>query len=290
MSSEIHHDAALARPATRGLRARPNLRLLATAAACRGRNTAALAITSLAGLLALLGGHAWAGAALIVCALGVYGVLVFADLFNGALIREVHELESAARSDPSRSPALAKPLALDIDEHTLVDRHLVLVTTILSTHEAIRCRLRECGPGGHMSLIEMFERSTDLARGAAPLVRRGRELFDYLAQHDVDRLAGKAGELDELARDTSDDRARASFRSAARAARAQLASRMEIQNLFDRITGRLSMICSSLQLLEARLIELIACSSEIIDQSIPDEVSDLLSFELAGLEAVDQLA
>ena len=269
-------------------RIQPQIRSLVWAATQRLRNRSVLIGAWLAGLLLVFSGHPWLAFGAGSGGIAAYGGLVLHDLFDPTLIRQVHGLrELPPQQCEVNEAALCHPLehqvAIDVVEP---EDHRELFREIVAAHEGIRIRLATASATVRAALLATYGRCTEMARVAEPLVSRGHELREYLALHSPMVLEGEARSLENCAEESSDAKARLTFRAAAKAKQGHLATYREVQGLCDRIKAQLAVIKASLQSVEARLVKLAACDADI-EQSASatlDELSQLVCLDLGSLE------
>lgn len=266
-------------------RPRPRLGRLLQAAATRTRNSLTFTLSTLAGLMALANGHIGAGLAVMGAGAAAFGLLVLRDMFDPALIRQVHQLAhrplALERLGWSPAPHPDLPLLEPAAEHR------ELCASIAGAHAAIRARLEAASPFVRISMRDAYRRCTEMAQLVAPLAARGRELGEYLGREPIETVEEEACALEVLAGQSDDPGAVRDYAAAARTQRAHLEACRQIEGLRDQVTAQLAVIRATLQLVEARLVKLTASDADI-DRDLfraVEELSNLLSLELGSVEA-----
>lgn len=234
------------------------MRKLVCASAVRPRNRAMLFAASLAGLLAMVTGHLWIGIAVATCGVFTYGALVFHDVFDPQLIRQVHDLGDAA--DMSRRlslPPIKGTVAGEFVVDAIANDELrKLYTQILQAHEAVRLGIAEIDEQTRPSLRDAYRCCTEMRELAGPLVARGIELSTYLAKTTQDRIESEIHGLECEAQHARDSAAKLMLESAAKSKLELLETYMEVEDVYERIKAELLVIKVSLEAIYGRLVKL----------------------------------
>jgi hypothetical protein len=161
---------------------------------------------------------------------------------------------------------------------------------LLASHERIRRRLDEC-PGLVTPLLNVYVRLGELVDCAGRVAASSRRLDSYLNSENPDNLAAEQLRLDACGQATTDEVASDIFHQAARARGQQLSTYREIEGLYDRVLARLSVVTSTLAMIEALIIKLDALDHDQVESTgrilatKVDEAEQELELLSASLEA-----
>ena len=236
------------------------MRKVVVASASSAGNLGVFGAGTLGAVGLILSGHSMLG--VLVLALGVlaYGALIGLDLVNPNFLRKVYGLaDPGAESHPELDDALLpeiSPQQIEPDELRAVYQ------AILSGYVQVREAIRAGGGIVQKNLIETYERCSVLAHEAGQVAHRGNALHRYLARERPHAIEASAERLEAQARSTRDPAAAESFRQAALGKRQQLETYRQIEDLYDRIKGQLSVIESSFDGVHAKVVKLNATDPE----------------------------
>lgn len=263
-------------------RPQADLRKLAVASAASPMNLGVLGTGTLGTLGLVLAGKPIIG--VFVLALGVvaYGALIGLDMFNDKFIRKVYELP-----DPDDEQALEAPApAVAVEDIEPVDLRR-LYASVLTARQDVLGAVHSAGDLLQESLRDTVERCAELVQEAGRLARRGTGLQRYMSRENPRNIASEAEDLDAQAAATRDDTAAQSFRKAAQSKRQQLETYNQLQGFYDRIKAQLSVIETSLDGVQAKIVKLNATDIEeaaSIGASITQHL-DALSSDMHMLES-----
>jgi hypothetical protein len=271
------------------------MRKVVVASASSTGNLAVFGTGTLGAAGLILSGHAMLG--VLVLALGVlaYGALIGLDLFNPKFVRKVYDL-----ADPDAEPhvALGDERMPEISPQQIEPDELrAIYQAILSSYVQVREAIRAGGGMVQKSLIETYERCGVLVQEAGQVAHRGNALHRYLARERPREIEASAERLEGQARATRDQAAAESFRQAALGKRLQLETYRQIEDLYDRIKGQLSVIESSFDGVHAKVVKLNATDPEkaaTLGASLSDHLgavrADIQVLETTVEETIKELA
>lgn len=271
------------------------MRKVAVASASSAGNLGVFGAGTLGAVGLILSGHSVLG--IMVLALGVlaYGALIGLDLFNPRFVRSVYGL---ADPDAEAPPELGDELMPEISPQQIEPDELRAVyQAILSSYVQVRDAIRAGGGMVQKSLIETYERCGVLVQEAGQVAHRGNALHRYLARERPHGIAASAERLEAQARSTRDQAAAESFLQAALGKRHQLETYRQIEDLYDRIKGQLSVIESSFDGVHAKVVKLNATDPEkaaTLGASLSDHLgalrTDIQILETTVNETIQELS
>ena len=230
---------------------------VAVASAASPVNLGVLGSSTVGTLGLVVAGHPILGAAVAGIGALAYGALIGLDLFNDKFISKVYGLSAPdAEIVPGKLELDIEPEAIEPDDI----RGLYLA--ILANHEEIRTTVAAGGDILQRSLRETLERSAELVREAGQVALRSNALSRYVRREQAHVMQSEADKLEAQARATRDKKAAETFMQAAEAKRQQLATYVQIDGLCDRVKAQLSVIETSLDSMQAKLIKLNATDIE----------------------------
>ena len=252
-------------------------KLLLTAAV-KPLNLAVLAVGIVAGFV-LSGTSLGAGMGMAVLGLGMlaYGGLVAMDLTSQRFVDETLQGAKEARrmrielseEDGFVAPAKIKVADLRANYENVVRNFQEVKWAFEAGNASLQANLRES-----------VERCLDLCKEAGKTAERGVQLRDYLDSQSAIIIEQEAQKLEKQAAATGDATARGTFQQAAEAKRQQLGTYRQIEGLYDRVTAQLSVIETTLETVNAKLVKLRATDvseAMAVNQSISDHIESVRS-------------
>ncbi len=248
------------------------------AAATRPLSLGVLAAGIVAALL-LSGSHLGSGMGIAILALGLlaYAGLVGMDATNARFVEETLRGAKEARrvrielseDDGWIPPARIKTQDLRANYDNIVGKF-----------DQVKDAFEKSDTGLQANLRESVERCLDLCKEAGKTAMRGVQLRDYLDSRSPIVLEQEAQRLEKNAAAATDTGARESYQQAAEAKRQQLTTYGQIQGLYDRVNAQLSVIESTLETVNAKMVKLRAtdvADAMAVGQSIRDHVESVRS-------------
>jgi hypothetical protein len=225
------------------------------------------------GLVAAAGLHS-----LPLLALGgaAYAALVAWDLANPETWRKAAREER----DPTESDELPIPGSLS-------DPQLQRAALALGVAHRELERVRRESPSSVARYLEVALVSAgQLDQGAARLLRRGEELYRYLATQDLRKVREEIQALDAQAERTPDESAREQFKAARASRDQQLATLLELSSALDRVHANVARIVAAAEGLPARVVHMRALDRQAVDAMSGDVNGELdrLNQEVASFE------
>ncbi len=135
-------------------------------------------------------------------------------------------------------------------------------------------------PSLQASLRESVERCLDLCKEAGKTAQRGVQLRDYLDSQSPIIIEQEAQKLEKQAQTTGDAGARTNYQQAAEAKRQQLQTYRQIEGLYDRVNAQLSVIETTLETVNAKMVKLRATDASeavAINESISSHIESVRS-------------
>lgn len=238
-------------------RPRADVRKLAIASAASPVNLGVLGAGTLGTLGLVLAGHPILGVAVLGLGALAYGALIGMDMFSDKFIRKVYNLPDPGASELSGRIAIEVPPP-DIEPLELRG----LYVAVLTNYEEVRETVSNGGDMLQNSLSDTLERCAELVREAGRVAKRGNSLSRYKSRVRPGEIQGEIDRLEAQARSTTDEKAAETFLQAANAKRRQLDTYMQIEGLYDRIKAQLSVIETSLDGVQAKVVKLNATDIE----------------------------
>ncbi|HZO17264.1 MAG TPA: hypothetical protein VFB62_28500, partial [Polyangiaceae bacterium] len=129
---------------------------------------------------------------------------------------------------------------------------------IVNKFERAKSAFEVGGNDLQLSLRESIERCLELVKEAGKTATKGDKLRIYLDSESAAQMEKDARRLESQAKNATDGAARDNYKQAAEAKRQQLATYRQIEGLYDRVNAQLSVIETSLETVNAKLVKLSA--------------------------------
>jgi hypothetical protein len=231
------------------------LKKLALAAAVRPVNLVVLAVGLVASMALGVGGGSAVGIAVLALALVAYAGLVAMDLMNRRFVEDtVHGKKRGARLriELSEDEGFIPPERIGAQDLRGV------YEMIVNKFERAKSAFEVGGNDLQLSLRESIERCLELVKEAGKTATKGDKLRIYLDSESAAQMEKDARRLESQAKNATDGAARDNYKQAAEAKRQQLATYRQIEGLYDRVNAQLSVIETSLETVNAKLVKLSA--------------------------------
>ncbi len=222
---------------------------VAIASASSALNLSVLGASTLGTLGMVLAGYPLLGLAVLGIGALTYGTLIALDLFNEDFIRKVYGLDG---NDAMTGGAIE----LVAPEEVSAAELRVLYIASKNKYSEIEAAISGIDDMLRDSLRGTRERCHGLLAEAGRLALRGSELARYRSGRQLAAVESEISGLIAQAQATADEKAAQTFMRAAEDKRQEYQTYQQIAGIYDRIKAQLSVINSSLDGVQAKIIKL----------------------------------